>query len=764
VVGVAIHVGLPVGDLSQSTWYDIVGASAVGAILAGIVIHRPAKPIPWLLLAFGNLLFVVGDVLWTVIEEATGEIPFPSIADIAYLAGYPVLVVAFLISVGHRIRGGDRAALLDGAILATSASVIGWLVLMEPAIVSAVDLDPAGLAVTLAYPVGDLLILGVALTFLATPGARSTAALLLVASFVAIFVADVVYALQVAEGTYVDGGLLDILWLCAYALIGVSALHPSMREVVSPHPVPVVWLGPVRLLALAGAMLAGPVILLYRELSGERAVIIVAAGAVLLAMLVLVRLALVVRMLASDIAARRELERELSFQAAHDPLTGLSNRRRFVERLQELLGTKANPANGGARISLLFLDLDDFKTVNDTLGHGAGDELLTLVADRLSSLVRPNDVAARLGGDEFGVVLVDADVTMATAVADRILEALRDPLEIAGQQVSVRASVGIADGGRPGTTAEDLVRDADVAMYQAKAMGKGRAQVFAPSMHATALDKLQLQADLEHALSADQFRVVYQPIVEVATGRIRAVEALVRWAHPERGLLGPSDFIPLAEETGAILGLGRWLLGQAVEDAVRWRTELDPTLAVSVNLSARQLNDARLVADVADALTAAGMPGSALILEVTESMLVDDGELPMDNLRALRKDGVRIAIDDFGTGYSSLSYLQRLPADILKIDREFVAQLTGKGDGGVLAMLIIGLGETLKLDTVAEGVASAAQLEALGRMGCRLAQGDHIAHPESAERIAARLRGTPSTADGAAPERRRAPDLRTEPA
>jgi EAL domain-containing protein (putative c-di-GMP-specific phosphodiesterase class I) len=283
-------------------------------------------------------------------------------------------------------------------------------------------------------------------------------------------------------------------------------------------------------------------------------------------------------------------------------------------------------------------------------------------------------------------------------------------------------------------------------------------------MHTTALDRLQLQADLEQAQAGGQFRIVYQPIVEVSTGRTRIVEALVRWAHPERGLLGPGDFIALAEETGAIVGIGRWLLGEALRDAARWRAELDPTLAVSVNLSVRQLSDRRLVADVAEALQGAGLPPESLLLEVTESMLVEDGELPLENLVALRSLGVRIAIDDFGTGYSSLSYLQRLPADVLKIDRAFVAQLTGKGDGGVLAKLIIGLGETLKLDTVAEGVASAAQLEALGRMGCRLAQGDHIARPESAERIAARLRGGPAVPDGAAPERRRAPRMQPNPA
>jgi diguanylate cyclase (GGDEF)-like protein len=747
-MGIAMELALPAGELIQSIVYDVVGLSAVIAILLGIALNRPERPLPWILLALGNLLFVVGDVLWTVVEQVTGEIPYPSIADLAYLGGYPFLILAFLICVGLRVRGGDRAALLDGAILATSAGVIGWVWLVEPAIASAIDLDPAGLAVSLAYPLADLLILGVALAFLATPGARSPAALSLVAAFVLIFLADVAYALQVADGTYVDGSALDALWLGGYAIIGLSALHRSMRTVAAPHPVPVVWLGPVRLAALAAALIASPVVLLVKELEAGDPMLVIAAGAILLAILVLVRLALVVRALAADVRARGALELELSFQAAHDPLTGLANRRRFVQRLDEVLQPR-----GGARLCLLFLDLDDFKTVNDTLGHGAGDELLKVVASRIRSLVRPGDVAARIGGDEFGVLLAETDVTAATAVSERLLQSLRDPMQLGSRIVQIRASIGIADGGRPGITASDLIRDADVAMYQAKAMGKGRAQVFAPSMHALAMDRLQLQADLEHALDRGELRIAYQPIVDLATGRPWAVEALARWAHPERGLLGAADFIPLAEGSGAILGLGRWMLRRATEQAVRWRSTVDPELRVSVNLSARQLADPHLLGDVSAALRDSGLPATGLLVEVTESILVEDGDLATEHLKALRAMGVRVAIDDFGTGYSSLSYLQRLPADILKIDRAFVGQLTGEGDGGVLARLIIGLGETLDLQTIAEGVEDAVQLAALVRIGCRFAQGDHLQRPEPAERLDPRLAAANATG-WAAPSRR----------
>ncbi|HET7725928.1 MAG TPA: GGDEF domain-containing protein [Candidatus Limnocylindrales bacterium] len=472
LLGIALHTAVPADDLLQAVLYDVVGTAAVVAVVAGVLLQGPERRLPWLLFAAGQFLFVIGDVLWTSLELATGEIPFPSIADVAYLAGYPFLALAMVGFVRLRVRGGDRAGLLDGLILAAGASLVGWVWLVEPVLAGAAELDAVGLLVSVAYPLMDLLVIGVAFTFLATPGSRSPSFVLLVASLGIILAADVVFAAQVAEGTYVDGGLLDAGWLAGYALAGTAALHPSMRAVAQPHPVPVAWLGAVRLGGLAAAMLAGPAVLLLQTLAAGAGTPALAIGSALLGLLVLSRLALVVRLLDEDVAARRRLEAELQFQAAHDPLTGLANRRRFVAHLDAILATPRDRV-----VSLLFLDLDDFKTVNDSLGHAAGDQLLAVVASRLGAATRPGDLAARLGGDEFGVVLPDADAGVAAQVAERVLTSIAAPITIDAHVVSVTASVGVAERSS-GETATDLIRNADLAMYQAKAAGKGRSRLF----------------------------------------------------------------------------------------------------------------------------------------------------------------------------------------------------------------------------------------------------------------------------------------------
>jgi len=472
LLGIGLHTVLPTGDVVQAAVYDLIGIASVAGIVGGVVLHAPERRFPWLVFAGGQLLFVLGDVLWTALEWQTGEIPFPSIADVAYLGGYPFLALAMVGFVRLRVRGGDRAGLLDGLILAAGASLVGWVWFVDPVLAGAAELDPLGLAISLAYPLADLLLIGVAFTFLATPGSRSPSFVLLVASLGTILVADVVFAAQTAEGTYVDGGLLDAGWLAAYALAGAGALHPSMRTVAQPHPVPVAWLGAVRLGGLAAAMLAGPSVLLLQALASGSGMPALAIGSAVLGLLVLSRLALVVRLLDEDVAARRRLEAELQFQAAHDPLTGLANRRRFVAHLDALLA-----AHGDRATSLLFLDLDDFKTVNDSLGHAAGDQLLAVVAARIAAATRPGDLAGRLGGDEFGVVLPDADAAVASQVAERVLASIASPVTIDARTVGVTASVGVAVR-MGGESAADVIRNADLAMYQAKAAGKGRSRLF----------------------------------------------------------------------------------------------------------------------------------------------------------------------------------------------------------------------------------------------------------------------------------------------
>jgi diguanylate cyclase (GGDEF)-like protein len=470
-----VHASLEVGSLPQSLVYDLVGGSAVGAMLYGAWRHRPDRRLPWVLMAVGQASFVAGDLLWNW-YEAIGESPFPSFADVLYLAGYPFIALGLLLLIRRRLGDGDRGGLLDAAILTTASAILSWTFLIQPQLAAA-DLDPLALAISLAYPVFDLLLIGVAMGLLVTPGARTPSFLMLAASLACLLVADQIYAVQNLDESYVSGGPLDSLYLASYVFFGVAALHPSMRRLTDPHPVPVTWLGPIRLLGLAAAMLTGPILVVVGP-EAERELLIVAAGAALLSLLVLARLVGLVGLLANDVAQRRALEAQLSFQAYHDPLTGLTNRRRFMEATQAALDDRSAPNT----VAALFIDLDDFKTVNDSLGHAAGDEVLMAVAQRLRAGLRAGDVAARLGGDEFGVLLTGLpDRTYATAAAERLLEGLGQPLDVAGRRIDAGVSIGIAFDEPAMRTVDELLSEADIAMYQAKEHGKGRCHVYRPS-------------------------------------------------------------------------------------------------------------------------------------------------------------------------------------------------------------------------------------------------------------------------------------------
>jgi diguanylate cyclase (GGDEF)-like protein len=414
-------------------------------------------------------------------------------------------------------------------------------------------------------------------------------------------------------------------------------------------------------------------------------------------------------------------------QVLQDRLTGLANRTSLEETASRLLG-------GDGDVSLLVLDLDDFKDLNDTRGHAAGDELLAVVAERLRGCVRGGDLVARLGGDEFAVVVPD-DARVARSVGERVLAALSTPAELTdGAVVSLRGSLGIAT---PIDSAERtlsaLLRNADLAMYLAKSQGKDRLVVYAEGMAEEARRRSDLQHDLADAAEAGQLRVHYQPTVRLDDGEITGFEALVRWQHPERGLVPPIEFVPLAEETGAIIAIGRWVLRQAVAQGAAWSAAAERPLKMSVNLSPRQLMDDDVPALVGEVLAETGFPAAQLTLEVTEGVLVHDVERVVAQLHALRAVGVGIAIDDFGTGFSSLSYLRRLPADVLKIDRSFVTDLTDGGSSTSLVSSIIELARTLGLDVIAEGVETEAQRVALQDLQCAQAQGYLFARPQPAD-------------------------------
>ena len=425
-----------------------------------------------------------------------------------------------------------------------------------------------------------------------------------------------------------------------------------------------------------------------------------------------------------DITERVELERRVAHQATYDALTGLCNRGVLLQRLGEALDRAAVT---GRTVAVLVIDLDDFKTVNDSLGHALGDRLLVEVVGRMRSVLRDGDLAARVGGDEFAVVLPDTDEGPAAALADRLIDALQRPVAVGDRQLSVSASIGLCLG--LVEDAQTLLRQADTAVYAAKRQGKHRWRVFEPSMHTEAVQRLARSQDLREALEDDQIEVHLQPIVSLRDGRVSGFEALARWQHPTEGLLGPQQFIPLAEETGLIVPLGRDVLRKACRAAASWPLVGAGPLSVSVNVSARQLLSGSLVQDVLQALADEQVPPTCLQLEVTESLLVEDVEAAIVALGQLRAVGVRIAIDDFGTGYSSLSYLQRLPLDALKLDKSFVDALNTSDRRALLPEAVLALSQALELVTIAEGVEGRGQQEALQRLGCELAQGWRYARP-----------------------------------
>jgi len=433
-------------------------------------------------------------------------------------------------------------------------------------------------------------------------------------------------------------------------------------------------------------------------------------------------------MTAHDVTERNALERQLTHQAFHDSLTGLPNRALFVDRIQHALN-RTRP--DGATVAVLFIDLDDFKTVNDSLGHAVGDELLIAVGERLIEATRTSDSTARLGGDEFAVLLEDVETEEeAVEAATRVLEAIARPLPLEGQAVTVHASVGIAlaDAGQ---TVGELVRNADAAMYTAKAAGKSRHTLFEQRMHTAALERLEIRAELQHAAESKAFTVHYQPLVDLRHGGICGFEALLRWPHPERGLVLPNDFISILEDTGLIVPVGELVLERACAAAEAWRRH-EPELTMNVNLSGRQLLDSQLVSTVRSVLARTRLPAHALVLEITESVLMTDTEAAMERLEALKRIGVRLAIDDFGTGYSSLNYLRRLPVDILKIAKPFVDEIGVSAEATRLAEGIIRLGKTLSLSVVAEGIERSGQRDRLRELYCDIGQGYLFSRPVDA--------------------------------
>jgi diguanylate cyclase (GGDEF)-like protein/PAS domain S-box-containing protein len=438
-----------------------------------------------------------------------------------------------------------------------------------------------------------------------------------------------------------------------------------------------------------------------------------------------------------DVTERKKFEALLAFRALHDPLTGLANRQLILDRAQQML---VRARRSGVPVAALFIDLDNFKDSNDSLGHGAGDKLLQMVAGRLLGILRSGDTVGRLGGDEF--VILAEGVSFARGpemIADRVHEVLKPAFHLPGvdnMSITVSASIGIAVGDRP--SAEDLLRDADIALYRAKGAGRDQSVLFERSMQSVAKERLTLKSDLESALESNEFRLLYHPFFDLERIEIQGVEALLRWEHPVKGTITPDAFIPFLEERGLIVEVGRWVLDESCREAAAWHRK-GHRASLSVNVSMRQLESDQLVEDVHAALSTSGLDPSMLILEVTESTLMRDSVATVARLNRLKQLGVKVAIDDFGTGYSSLAYLRQFPVDVLKIDRSFVADMSRSPDAAALIHTLIELGDTLGLETLAEGIETHAQLEGLRAEGCSHGQGFLFSGPVSAVEMAALL-------------------------
>jgi diguanylate cyclase (GGDEF)-like protein/PAS domain S-box-containing protein len=946
---------------------NLLGLSPVLAIVVGLKRYRPASRGPWWFFAIGFALFWLGDLYTYSYPRLLGaDVPFPSLGDGLYVLVYPALMAGLLMLVRRRNPEHDRAGVIDSLIMTLGLALLSWVALIAPYLHDN-SLSTVAKLVSVAYPLGDILLLAAAIRLAVDAGRRQPAFYLLVSSIVALLATDFAYGLITLAGNYDGQVFLDVGWISFYLLWGAAALHPSMAGLDSPAPERTPKLTPFRLALLTIASLIAPAIEISMEIGrrnidllvviassavlfglvvarmaglvrqqerymarertlsaagaalvtatrreeiydaavesarglletqaevrvqpveeGEPAVgrdalvleltaqdrncgwLVVAGGAqpsltvrsALQALATQVSLALdsaalteevhrragearfrslvqhssdlitvldsdatviyqspsIERVLgytpddlvgtrfdrllepgeegrllhlladgaayaggatealecsirhqdgttrhfeilhtnliddpsvggivlnARDVSERRAFEEQLAHQAFHDPVTGLANRALFAERVRHAVARSRRDGNGPA---VIFLDLDDFKTINDSLGHAAGDQVLREVAQRLDASIRTSDTAARFGGDEFAILLEDVDGPQDAAdTAERILDALTLPVALDQKELLVRASLGIsiADGEAP-TDADELTRNADAAMYIAKRDGKGGYQLFEPAMHEGVLARLELRADLQRAMTGGQLELHYQPVVKLSDGSVSGVEALLRWRHPERGLVGPDQFIPLAEEMGLIVPIGRWVLREGCRQASLLHRQLadQPPLSMSINLSVKQLQHSDIVADVRDALEESGLDPSCLVLEITESVMIADTDLAVQRLDELKALGVRLAMDDFGTGYSSLSYLSQLPVDILKMDRSFLRPGTPLEESG-LATAVVGLGKTLNLEVVAEGIEASEQWAALRELECELGQGFFFARPMDADAVLDYLR------------------------
>jgi diguanylate cyclase (GGDEF)-like protein len=706
---------VPSETVASTVVYNGLGLASFVVILLAVRYNRPANPRAWYLFAAGVLTYVAADLVYEVAGLVLGHHPYPYWDDALYFAAYPLLFAGLLRAArGSKAGRSDLAGVIDAAVIAIAVGLVYWVFVIEP------TLGDAGLPmferlVTIGYPTCDVLMCAVVTRMLTRGNAANPGMLLLIAGTGLNLVCDMVWSLSMSFSSY-GGGVINALFLMVYVCWTGASLHPSMRPGgIRERADGSRTFGRGRLAMLAASTLLVPGLLIVQGIRADEIDwAAIGIGAIALFLLVLARLA-------GFVGQVQEQAGRLENLAMRDDLTGLPNRRRFEERLAEAVAT------GSPQVCLL--DLNGFKVVNDRLGHTLGDRLLVAVAERLSAAMRDADLVARMGGDEFAVLVPDASAAEGDVIVTRLAGALREPVEVAGHELLVAASIGIADATGTGDPVE-VLRRADVAMYAAKATTGRHHRRYSPELDDQAGEEARLGVEMRMGLDTGQFRLVYQPIVDLPAGRTRYVESLVRWQHPERGFVSPADFIPVAEQNGLIVELGEWILRTACEQFVRWSAEhgAHAPQRISVNVSARQLAEPGFAEVVADVLAVTGLPAGSLIVEVTETAVFGGG-VAVQAVKDIHALGVRIALDDFGTGHSSLGLLQTVPVDVLKVDKSFVDNLTMAGRHAVIATALIQVSNGLGLTAVAEGVETAEQAAELHRLGYQLAQGYHFGKP-----------------------------------
>ena len=701
--------------LSLSTTTDLILMCVLGVLVVVTCVGRARTRSSgggiWLWYAASMGLFTTASVYFYGYVIHLDPMPFPSLADGLYLAHYVAIYVATFQQVRRSVSRYPASAWLDGLVAGLGAAAL----LVTVALGQVMSWSGAGMAaslVALAYPTADLLLLLLIAMAFAMLGWRPGFTWWVIGAAHLLFLsADVHYLLTVTQGTYVPGGPMDAPWIVGLILPILLAWRVDPKRDADRR--------------LSGAMVVpGLAAFVCLGLLAVQAVRPIPAVAVVLATLGVLAAAARVSLTFREVRALGDARR----QALTDDLTGLGNRRRFGQQLDEA-------AAGQRSFAVLLLDLDRFKQVNDNLGHRLGDELLRMIGPRLARCLRSGDLLARLGGDEFGLLLPGAGHEQAVTVAERVRAALQEPFQLAGVTLHIDVSIGIALSGHHGSVADVLLHAADTAMYEAK-RGRTGVLVYEVERDGQARQRLQLAEALRDAITGDQLVLHYQPKLAIARDQVVGVEALVRWQHPTRGLLYPDAFIELAEQAGLMKPLTRTVLDQALAQCARWRADgLD--LSVAVNVSPSNLVDPAFIAETHELLDRYALPPSALELEVTEGILMQERERAMAILAGLRSAGITISIDDYGTGYSSLAYLAQLPVNVLKLDRSFVFEMAKDERTAAIVRSTVDLAHALGLTLVAEGVEDEPTLALLADLDCDTAQGYHLSRPLPPEQLRA---------------------------